>query len=104
VEDVRRRAAGKRSVLVVLDSDHKRDHVLDEMRAYNALVTPGSYMIIEDSNVNGHPVWPRHGPGPMEAIAEFMQENSEFVIDKKAEKFLFTFNPNGYLWKKKAQV
>ena len=101
VEDVRRRAAGKKSVLVVLDSDHARDHVLAEMRAYHALVTPGSYMIVEDSNVNGHPVWPRHGPGPMEAIQAFMQENGDFVIDKQAEKFLFTFNPSGYLWKKK---
>jgi cephalosporin hydroxylase len=100
VEDVRRRAAGKKSVLVVLDSDHARDHVLAEMRAYHELVTPGSYMIVEDSNVNGHPVWPQHGPGPMEAIAAFMAENGDFVIDKKAEKFLFTFNPSGYLWKK----
>src|SRR4029453_18505142 len=95
-----RRAAGKSSVLVVLDSDHTRDHVLAEMRAYHALVTPGSYMIVEDSNVNGHPVWAKHGPGPMEAIEAFMRENSDFAIDKQAEKFLFTFNPNGYLWKK----
>jgi cephalosporin hydroxylase len=103
VAEVRRRAAGKRSVLVVLDSDHTRDHVLAEMRAYHDLVTPGSYMIVEDSNVNGHPVWPTHGPGPMEAIEAFMNENTDFVIDKQAEKFLFTFNPNGYLWKKTQQ-
>ena len=101
VEEVRRRAAGKQSVLVVLDSDHSRDHVIAEMRAYHTLVTPGSYMIVEDSNVNGHPVMPKHGPGPMEAIEAFMRENQDFIIDKAAEKFLFTFNPNGYLWKKK---
>jgi cephalosporin hydroxylase len=101
VAEVRRRAAGKSSVLVVLDSDHARDHVLAEMRAYHALVTPGSYMIVEDSNVNGHPVLPGHGPGPMEAIEAFMRENDEFISDKHAEKFLVTFNPNGYLWKKK---
>ena len=40
---------------------------------------------------------------PMEAIAAFMQENQDFIVDKNAEKFLFTFNPNGYLWKKKAE-
>jgi cephalosporin hydroxylase len=100
VAEVRRRAAGKRCVLAVFDSDHTRDHVLGEMRAYHALVTPGSYMIVEDSNVNGHPVLPNFGPGPMEAIAAFMQENDDFVVDKQAEKFLVSFNPNGYLWKK----
>jgi len=103
VAEVKRRAAGKQSVLVILDSDHRAPHVLGEMRAYHELVTPGNYMIVEDSNVNGHPVSPRHGPGPMEAIAAFMQENQDFIVDKNAEKFLFTFNPNGYLWKKKAE-
>ena len=91
----------KRCVLVVLDSAHTCDHVLAEMRAYHAMVTPGSYMIVEDSNVNGHPVWPAHGPGPMEAIEAFLQENSDFIVDRDAEKFLLTFNPSGYLWKKK---
>ena len=101
VEEVKRRAAGKKSVMVVLDSDHSRDHVLAEMRAYHHLVTPRNYMVVEDSNMNGHPVWPEAGPGPMEAIEAFMKENSDFAIDSNAEKFLFTFNPNGFLRKKK---
>ena len=71
--------------------------------AYHDLVTPGSYMIVEDSNMNGHPVWPTYGPGPMEAIQMFLQENQDFAIDKQAEKFLFTFNPYGYLWKKRKE-
>jgi cephalosporin hydroxylase len=100
VAQVRRRAQGKKPILVVLDSDHARKHVLDEMREYHSLVTPGSYMIVEDTNANGHPVWPEFGPGPMEAIDAFAKENTDFQIDPRCEKFLLTFNPRGFLRKK----
>lgn len=100
IEQVKQRAEGKKPVLVILDSDHTAPHVLAEMRAYHSLASPGSYMIVEDSNVNGHPILPDHGPGPMEAITQFMQENSDFQIDQRCEKFLLTFNPSGYLRRK----
>jgi len=86
-------------VLVILDSDHSRDHVLAEMRLYGPLVTEDSYMIVEDGCVNGHPVLPFHGPGPLEAIRLYLKEDSTFEIDKACEKFYFTFNPSGYLRK-----
>lgn len=96
VSRVKSMVAGRRA-LVILDSDHSRDHVLKEMRLYNDLVPVGCYMIVEDSNVNNHPVYPTFGPGPYEAIEEFLKENREFEIDKSREKFYFTFNPNGFL-------
>jgi cephalosporin hydroxylase len=37
------------SVMVVLDSNHGRDHVLSELRAYGALVTPGQYLVVADT-------------------------------------------------------
>jgi cephalosporin hydroxylase len=92
-------AAQKQKVLVILDSDHSRDHVLKEMHAYHELVTPGSYMVVEDTNINGHPVLPMFGPGPMEALNEFMAGNKEFAVDESREKFLLTFNPRGFLKK-----
>ncbi len=86
-------------VMVVLDSNHTRDHVINELRLYHNLVTKGQYLVVEDSNVNGHPVFPEFGPGPMEAINEFLKENNQFIVDKEKEKFFISFNPKGYLLK-----
>jgi cephalosporin hydroxylase len=82
------------TVLVLLDSGHKRDHVLAEMRTYAPLVTEGSYMVVEDTNLNG---WMEWGPGPLEAVEEFLAEDDRFAIDRRLEKYFMTFNPNGYL-------
>ncbi len=92
--------AGKQCVLVILDDDHNRDHVLEELRCYGRFVTNGSYLVVEDSNVNGNPVLPEFGPGPMEAIETFMQQSNEFEIDRSREKFLISFNPKGFLKKR----
>jgi len=84
-------------VLVDLDSDHTKEHVLQELTIYSKLVTPGSYIIVEDTNIAGHPIKPHRYPGPMEAVKEFLKTNPNFIIDKGREKFYLTFNPNGYL-------
>lgn len=83
--------------MVVLDSDHSRDHVILELLAYSSFVQPDGYLIVEDTNLNGHPAYPTFGPGPMEAVWEFLESHSEFEIDKEREKFGLTFNPGGFL-------
>jgi cephalosporin hydroxylase len=97
VAQVRRFAAGRGPVLVALDSDHHFEHVLQELRLYGPLVTPGSYLVVEDPNVNGHPVLPDFGPGPQEAVQQFLGECPDFETDRTREKFLLTFNPGGFL-------
>jgi cephalosporin hydroxylase len=100
LRQVRRRARGASRVLVILDSSHAKEHVLAELHAYAPLVTPGSYLIVEDTNLNGHPVDRDHGRGPAEAVAEFLEGNDAFVRDESREKFMLTFNPGGYLKKR----
>ena len=98
-EKVKAISIEKPTVMVILDSDHHKEHVLKELALYKELVTPGSYLIIEDTNMNNHPVNPDLGPGPMEAVKEFLEANKNFEIDKSREKLLLTYNKNGYLKK-----
>jgi cephalosporin hydroxylase len=92
--------ASARRVLAVLDSDHHREHVLAELRAYAPLVCPGSYLIVEDTNLNGNPVLPGCEPGPREAVIEFLAQDARFEPDASREKLYLTFNPGGYLRRK----
>ena len=96
VEEVRRRVAGKR-VLVILDSAHYMDHVLDELQAYAPMVSQGSYIVVQDTAMNGHPTAPDYGPGPYEAVEAFLAETGDFVADHSRERLMMTNNPMGFL-------
>lgn len=100
VAQVKRALTGAEgTVLVFLDSDHSQENVYKELEIYGDLVTLGSYIIVEDTNVNGHPSFLDHGPGPWEALDQFMESGNDgrFEIDRSRERFLLTFNPRGYL-------
>lgn len=89
VDGVKEIAKGQASVLVIADSDHSQEHAYAELQAYHELVTPGSYFIMEDTNI-------RHD-GPGAAVTRFLAEHPEFEVDRTLEKFFLTFNPGGYL-------
>ena len=84
-------------VLVIHDADHHYAPCLADLEAYGALVTQGSYLIVEDTNVNGHPVLPEWGPGPWEAVERYLQTHADFQRDHAREKYHLTYNPGGYL-------
>jgi cephalosporin hydroxylase len=99
VERVRAAIPEGGAVLAILDADHSRDHVLDELRAYAAMVTPGSYCIVEDTNLNGNPVLSDFGPGPMEAVEAFLAERDDFTPDRSLEELMLTAAPKGFLYR-----
>jgi cephalosporin hydroxylase len=97
VERVRAMTAGKR-VMVIADSDHEKNHVLAEIRAYAPMVHVGGYFVVEDSlnDVMGyHPV---PNEGPKAAAEAFLADNDDFVLDRRwGERYVMSLNPNGFL-------
>lgn len=85
-------------VFMILDSDHSRDHVLRELNVLVPLLRCGDYLVVEDSNINGHPVRPDFGPGPWEAIMDYLKEHPGTLLHDKAreQKFGPTAATDGY--------
>ena len=99
-------AGGKEKVLVVLDSNHTHEHVLEELRFYAPLVSLNSYIVVFDTIVENLPnnyipgmkrPW-SIGNNPMTAVDAFLEEHDQFEIDKDIDnKILISVAPRGYL-------
>ncbi|MES2837547.1 MAG: cephalosporin hydroxylase family protein [Bacteroidota bacterium] len=105
VNQVKEHAKGKKTVMVLFDSNHTHDHVLEELKAYADLTTVGSYCVVFDTVVEDLPKdtytadrpWDV-GSNPKTAVFEFLKTNSDFVIDKGIDnKILISVAPDGYL-------
>lgn len=104
VERVKAKAAGKKSILVCLDSNHSHSHVLGELSAYAPLTTVGSYCIVFDTAVEdmspemlGDRPW-APGNSPKSAVREYLKTHAEFEIDKRIDsQLLISMATDGYL-------
>lgn len=104
VNQVKARIKPGQTVMLMLDSNHTHDHVLDELRMYSPLVTKDSYIIVSDTVVEDIPAQqhrPRPwGPGdnPKTAVNAFLKETDRFVLDDYYNaKVLMTFDKGGYI-------
>jgi len=95
------RVKGMRTI-VNLDSDHSMHHVLNELRMYAPLVSPGSYIAVEDTHLDGVPTHPEQGPGPMAAVRQFLASDAgrDFEQDFTREAMVMTSYPGGFLRRK----
>lgn len=95
------------SVMVVLDSDHGRDHVLAELRCYGPLVTAGCYLVVADTLLghfdtdqtprNRSKLWFK-GNDPLSALEIYLKETDRFEIDPVVNgKLILSSSPGGYL-------
>jgi cephalosporin hydroxylase len=106
LDAVRARAANAVGpVLVTLDSDHRAEHVRAELDAYAALVTPGSYCLVQDGVIDTLPMFAPGRPGPLPAIDAFLREHPEFEVDEeRCCKFLISHHPRGWLRRKNVDI
>lgn len=107
VDKVRSKIPPGASVMVILDSDHSRDHVLAELRAYASLVTPGCYLVVADTLLgelqpdaelrNRSKAWGK-GNEPLSALKIFLEESDRFEVDPVINgKLILSSSTGGYL-------
>lgn len=91
----------RKPIFLILDSDHAARHVKRELDAWVPRLRRGDYVLVEDTVVNGNPVRPDHGPGPLEAVRQFIAENPDVLVRDVARerKFGATFAIEGYYLK-----
>ncbi len=106
VQKVQKIIQNKSSILVVLDSYHSHEHVLEELKLYTPFVTINSYCIVFDTYIDNYTeifnkeysyhCW--DGDNPYTAISEFLRDNTHFEVDEEIQnKLLITSAPDGYL-------
>ncbi|MDF3033458.1 MAG: cephalosporin hydroxylase [Alphaproteobacteria bacterium] len=91
-------------VMLVLDSNHTHDHVLQELELYSSLVTKGCYLVVLDTCIEDLPdelfhdrPWGK-GNNPKTAVHQFMKTTDRFEIDEIIpNKLVLTVAPDGYL-------
>lgn len=90
-------------VIVVLDSNHKKQHVYEELSLYKDIVSKGSFIVVFDTfmpyleGLRGLSLFKNNSP--MDAVRDFIRENPSFIIDRSYNKFFVSSCPDGFIKK-----
>ena len=93
-------ANGFESVLIIEDGSHTYQDVIGALRKFKNIVTPNSYLIVEDGIISELGYEGGFDGGPVRAIDEFLGENQNYMLDEWWCNFYgqsATFNTNGFL-------
>jgi cephalosporin hydroxylase len=89
--------------MVILDGNHARDHVAQELELYAPLVTPGSLLLSQDGVIDELEIFRDSRPGPLPANRKFLEQHPEFEYDRERnERFLLTHHPLGWMRRRTA--
>jgi len=102
ISEIKKRIPENSKVLVCLDSDHTKPHVLKELELYGEFVSVGSYIVVFDTISSDlaklHAAKEIYiNNGPAEAVVEFLEKNKNFEIDKNFNRLYASHSQNGYL-------
>jgi len=102
IQELRKIISKNSKVIVCLDSNHTKAHVLKELQFYQEFVIPGCYIVVFDTNTSelaklGIFNSKYIDNSPKEAVEEFLKKNNNFEIDKNYNKLYISYSPNGYL-------
>lgn len=105
IKKIRKMVPKDSKVIVCLDSNHTKGHVLQELQLYNSFVNPGSYIVVFDTTTSRlaklgicEKIYLNNGP--KEAVEDFLKVNNNFEINKHYNKLYISYSPNGYLRRK----
>ena len=87
VEQVHSLVKPGETTLIILDSNHSRQHVLEELEVYKDLVSAGSYIVATDGVMKYLSDVPRGGEdwaqnNPVGSAHEFIKNNPDFFIEQ----------------------
>ncbi|MBZ5495925.1 MAG: cephalosporin hydroxylase family protein [Acidobacteriia bacterium] len=84
------------SVLVILDSNHAKPHVVSELNLYSNLVKVNGYILVNDTHID-NTVFSGNQPGPLAAVKEFLSTHPDFRIDRSRDRYFLSCVHSGFL-------
>ena len=85
------------NAFVILGTRGAQRRMHREFEVYSAFVPVGSYVVMENTILNGYPVEASFGGGPFEANRRILNLRGDFASDTTREKHALSFNPGGFL-------